>query len=951
MDFEYLTLSTNPSSATTASQTERTLNYSSEAEITPILKRNKKMARFCNHDIAPVLEASKYWLDHCLTSNEAIFTDEQLWSRENVDQLVHYFTDNPDEGGNNFIQKFEGQLEAAPSEIKKLAAEMLWFMWLFVSKRAMGARKKRELISLVWSWSGEELGQNEAMLGECLELGVGHPGTNYNTRRWKECNFFLAAVSQFKMLSREEQQELLNNPWAFSSWIDTFQEFGNCQIRHIIKFLLFPDHFERISTGRHKRRIIRAFNREIPEGAMLTDYDKELYKLRQKLEEQYGTEELDFYMPPLRQVWDEDSSDANPTSELLSVDHVLKALAELSNREIQSDERSSTYDLIYRGNRFPPKLVYSVSHKFKDGQDLDRSTFGAGEGTHCFSELRALGFVIERKDFVTELLKKFVAQADAQDDLGAREYPKEFCDLKVKVSFGAGNFSRIPWISFTGYNQTTSTGIYPVYLYYKSIGVLVLAYGVSETNEPPTPWIGSDTKEKVRSYLQRESNHTPARYGESFVHTAYQLPIDYSEPKVTKHLDNLINEYHLLMAANSPSTPDSEPEITMIPPIEEPIMKPNLIARAFSDALANSHVSFGDRHDKIIASFVSSLMTKPLAILTGLSGSGKTQIAIRFGEWLGADRMLVASVRPDWTGAEALFGYEDALKPIVSGRSSWSVPEALQFLLTAAADPLHPYLLVLDEMNLAHVERYFADVLSGMESDQPCLPNLNLEEDGCWRIPDGADSKISLPKNIFIVGTVNVDETTYMFSPKVLDRANTFEFRVSAEDLIDDYVKPTICASGEQGLVRGFLEIGRDSSWHIDNPYAEKLELAEQMRHVHRLLSQHGFEFGHRVFYESQRFAAIYSDSDGNTTSILDLILMQKLLPRLHGSRRRLEEPLRNLAAFCFDNTLDHNPGASVSTFEPDEVDAATAKLPLSFDKLKRMLISLRANQFVSFTE
>ena len=86
-------------------------------------------------------------------------------------------------------------------------------------------------------------------------------------------------------------------------------------------------------------------------------------------------------------------------------------------------------------------------------------------------------------------------------------------------------------------------------------------------------------------------------------------------------------------------------------------------------------------------------MTKPLVILTGLSGSGKTQIAIRFGEWLGADRMLVVPVRPDWTGAEALFGYEDALKPIDGGRAAWSVPETLQFFLKAGANPVFPYQL------------------------------------------------------------------------------------------------------------------------------------------------------------------------------------------------------------------------------------------------------------------
>ena len=124
------------------------------------------------------------------------------------------------------------------------------------------------------------------------------------------------------------------------------------------------------------------------------------------------------------------------------------------------------------------------------------------------------------------------------------------------------------------------------------------------------------------------------------------------------------------------------------------------------------------------------------------------------------------------------------------------------------------------------------------------------------------------------------------------------------------------------------------------------------MRQIHTLLSIHGFEFGHRVFYETQRFAAIYGAmGEVDTVNILDLIIMQKLLPRLHGSRRRLEDLIRTLAEFCFSNSSAESSESPITTFEPDDYDATEAKLPISFDKLKRMLRSLRANQFTSFTE
>ena len=112
-------------------------------------------------------------------------------------------------------------------------------------------------------------------------------------------------------------------------------------------------------------------------------------------------------------------------------------------------------------------------------------------------------------------------------------------------------------------------------------------------------------------------------------------------------------------------------------------------------------------------------------LFAGPARSGKTQLALRLGEWFGTNgdvaRLLTVAVRPDWVGPEALFGYRDALRPTRNGRDAWFVPAPLSFLLDARKDPGMPYLMVLDEMNLAHVERYFSDFLSGVESRRPVL--------------------------------------------------------------------------------------------------------------------------------------------------------------------------------------------------------------------------------------
>ena len=94
-------------------------------------------------------------------------------------------------------------------------------------------------------------------------------------------------------------------------------------------------------------------------------------------------------------------------------------------------------------------------------------------------------------------------------------------DLVLKVSFGQGSQAKVPWVSFTGYEQTTSHGIYPVFLYYRSIGVLILALGVSETESPDVKWPDVESNTTVQDFLKNNYGHTPERYGASYVFSSY----------------------------------------------------------------------------------------------------------------------------------------------------------------------------------------------------------------------------------------------------------------------------------------------------------------------------------------------------------------------------------------------------------------------------------------------
>ena len=340
----------------------------------------------------------------------------------------------------------------------------------------------------------------------------------------------------------------------------------------------------------------------------------------------------------------------------------------------------------------------------------------------------------------------------------------------------------------------------------------------------------------------------------------------------------------------------------------------------------------------LVSSFVAAIAAKPFVIITGQSGSGKTQLAMRFGEWVGNDfqgrsRSLVVPVRPDWTGPGSICSDTRMRSGPPRGKEVWAVPDALEFVLRAAEEPDEPHLLVLDEMNLAHVERYFADFLSGVESRRPVLPALT-RVDGEWVAVEGS-GRSALPRNLIVIGTVNVDETTYLFSPKVLDRAFTFEFRTAATDLDPALRRPTPVDQGpvvhRQTIVRSIV----DDNWQHTNAHPSVDMLAE-----HLALPHSARTVGTRVWSpsadEALRYAA-FLDAIGveDRWSVLDWIMLTKLLPKVHGTRARVETELREMRSFAAE----------------EDTRTLHARMPLSVDKLDRMIRVLIEAQFVSFTE
>lgn len=327
----------------------------------------------------------------------------------------------------------------------------------------------------------------------------------------------------------------------------------------------------------------------------------------------------------------------------------------------------------------------------------------------------------------------------------------------------------------------------------------------------------------------------------------------------------------------------------------------------------------------------------------------------------------VVAVGADWTSNEYILGYPDGLD-----LKRYIRTKTLDLILSAIDSPDLPHFLILDEMNLSHVERYFADFLSAFESGEA----VHLHSDGASaEVRDGIPPRINIPANLFVIGTVNIDETTYMFSPKVLDRANVIEFRAGSEAM-SSFLKNPKSLDSSQLTAKGrefsnsLLKLKEASNLSEKETETMSVEL---MRVFH-ILEACGSEFGFRVAKEVSTFVGVHkelSSGDWEIRWALDAQIIQKILPKLHGTRNQIEPILWGLGNLCHtqrgaimepdlillrcleaarldDDSLD--PLAEDADGNP-RYPLKEAHFPLSFEKIVRMLKSVQSKGFTSFAE
>jgi 5-methylcytosine-specific restriction protein B len=674
----------------------------------------------------------------------------------------------------------------------------------------------------------------------------------------------------------------------------------------------------------------------------------------------------------------------------ISRQSVLKAL-KLLNRghRPKGYGKSVKYDLVYDERNYPPKAVLAKAFEIETGGLDLPNEFTGGSETKCFDILKELKFsIIEKPNqesawenicrelyaFTTDHSKakqdksRFSEMHERLQEIGSKIQQiidsAGFYSINVKTSIGQGEYADVPWIGFFDHRITNgaSKGHYPVILFESLLGYFYVSYAISNGEKKNNPESFSSLKTKLSGMIKPTANLS-------------------NDPIALNSLTSTAKGYEQgVVAAKKYTLPIDDP-ITLSKSIYETL---SLHSDLASKLAPETNQGLNLNSMNTTTRLITSLASKPFVILAGGTGTGKTKCAIEVARKVcrkqpigeAADYEVVA-VGADWTDTRPLLGYENILGAI----PTYTVPKALDLIIRASRNKERPHFLILDEMNLSHVERYFSDFLSLMEAKKIDVEaskiKLHSNENGMpstdGNVEGNVEHRISWPENLFVIGTVNIDETTHMFSPKVLDRAHVIEFKPDEHDvaqgLVDKWsvtiesdaakkdkddkhagswseaLTPILCGEQKANEIRKHIA-------SLDPTTRDQIK--DRIMGAWKCLQGSRFSFSHRTAQEAADYIFVSHmvclkhkdmlEFEPTWDKLTDLAFLQKVLPKINGSAETLsvKADIKDPKTPAKETTL---LDILMSEFRKD------AELTLCIQKLEEMKATLEKEHFVSFIQ
>ncbi len=765
-----------------------------------------------------------------------------MWTGSTIAHLRAAFVGAADEGNDSFLVKLRRQLEGQPDDSKALAAELLWILLLFPSN--IGPEKKRETINEILSWRVDQTPPDQQWLTDSVLGGLGSAGTAFNTLRHLEFGYLLDLVTRLKELETSDRQTVLREPWEFSKLLTQVSADGRRQFAHIVEHLLFPDTFERISSGEDKRKVIVGLGGDPAPVAKQMDRaarDRRLFEIRQTILNSRGDADFDFYEDEFTSKW--------KPGDTTGGDQAAASAGVGVSPQVRSDR---------------PMTCFS---------DRQKQFRAAIESTAGSDARLAENFGFSNSARVIEG-GLFACTNNLQN------YSKK---IAVDPGSGAAAFVFLCVLTFPPHDEV----YFAVTVRSESAavngGLVALHNDVVERNAAlksagkTEGSINNNVKffltEKGELYFDNEFMDCLAGAELDPARLAKVDAIEFAiwPPAVSARRSLLAREFVGYLGRLVGRDRVHERKIWTAENGVGPLMQ-RMPATLDPAQLREGIAALGGIYPPTLVdrfhAGLNHLAHKHFVILSGLSGTGKTLLALQYALTVHGftamdanDPLLfVCPVRPEWTDPSGLTGYEDRLS------DRYVVPPFLEALLVATANPTSPVFVILDEMNLARVEYYFSDVLSAVESRhdlQLHSSGVPMEGSTGGEVP----AHLKVPQNLFLIGTINVDETTSTLSDKVLDRAVVIDM-------------------SEVDFDAFFTGLGDRTSDLADSITACQPVLST----INTLLIPHGLGFGYRLAEEFVRYHAFaVGPLKRPSTEVIDDQLMQKALVRLRGSEAQRE--------------------------------------------------------------
>lgn len=590
-----------------------------------------------------------------------------------------------------------------------------------------------------------------------------------------------------------------------------------------------------------------------------------------------------------------------------------------------------------------------------------------GLGTLLQEFMRRYGYAKAGEPFKDHPLHQLLRRI--QDELRSLRVVQDYQDhdqLRIRGSIGQGSWATIPWLALmdTRLTESVQQGVYVVYLFASDMSrvYLTLNQGVTDLRQREGPkYARNILRRQAEAIRQRPqvqalstlgfkldwdldlnvSSGTASLYTDSTIaYKEYRAEAMPGDPALESDLGEVLaayRDYADEVAGQDGKPQASSSSTTDINLGEASPESPN--AHALADLIDQIYARISGegfvyaRED--FAAFCTALKTKPFVILAGISGTGKTRLVEIVAHQLGVEDYTIA-VRPDWSDSSDLLGYFDL-------RGEFRPGPLLKILQQANQDLGQPFFVCLDEMNLARVEHYLPEFLSVFEKryrdgGRIVTPPIFPSAPEPW-------GQVYFSDNVFLVGTVNMDETTYPFSRKVLDRANTMEFNY----INLNYLPPR--NSAPEALPAAWSAL-RPTYCRLPEFYSQDPKLFDKvigvLQQLNAILEPGDFQVGYRVRDEVCLFVLHGLEAGMTLETCLDFQVRQKILPRIQGSRSAVRSILTGIWNWA--------TGESYSSDDPELVDRMSGAgqdhdilYPRTAAKVVGMIRRLEEEGFTSF--